>query len=211
MKNNKMSPHIGLLILTLAIYVMGFLGTKNTYITSKIVVVSMIISILILLVLLFKKYDVITNYPIVYGTIGMNNAILCAILNSIEIGKNLTHQAILLGIHIVIFFTIILILQIRFGKNKYSKNTKTKTTVNSSLIALVVGIALFLSRYLLRYGIEIRVVGVFSLGFLCCTIFYVFLIYERLRSNQGTADQSDQSGDDQSGEDQSGDGSVIDD
>ena len=195
MKNNK-SPHIGLLILTLTIYVMGFLGSKNTYVTSKIVVVSMIISILILLVLLFKKYDVITNYPIVYGTIGMNNAILCAVLNSIEIGENLTHQAILLGIHIVIFFTIILVLEIRFGKNRYSKNTKTKTTVNSSLIVLVVGIALFLSRYLLRYGIEIRVVGVFSLGFLANTLFYMFLIYERLRgSNQGT--------------DQSGDGSMI--
>lgn len=200
MKDNKMSPLIGLLILTLVIYVMGFLGTKNTYITAKFVVVSMIISILILFVLLFKKYDIITNYSIVYGTIGMNNAILCAILNSIEIGKNLTQQAILLGIHIVIFFTIILVLEIRFGNSKYIKNPKTKTTVNSSLIALLVGIALFLSRYLLRYGIEIRVVGVFSLGFLCCTMFYIFLIYERITKKEEC---------NQSGDNQSGDGSVI--
>ncbi|WP_458453983.1 hypothetical protein [Methanobrevibacter sp.] len=188
MKDNKMSPLIGLLILTLAIYVMGFLGTKNTYITSKFVVVSLIISLLILFVLLLKKYDIITNYPIVYGTIGINNAILCAILNSIEIGKDLTQQAILLGVHIGMFFTIILVLEIRFRKKKFINNPKTKTTVNSTLITLLVGLSLFLSRYLLRYGIEIRVVGVFFLGFLANTMFYIFLIYERLRkegTNQG--------------------------
>ncbi len=202
MNENKMNQFTPLLIITLVFYVAGFLGSKNTYLSSKIVILSMIVSLLILLILVLKKYNVTKTSDIVYGTIGLNNAILCAILNSIEIGRNLTQQAIALGIHIVVFFAIIVVLEVCFRRQKAIQNAKTKTIASTSLVTLIVACGMFLARYLLRYGIDIRIVGCFTCGFLGCTMFYIFLICERIR-------KKNQSGENKSGENQSGDGSMI--
>ena len=180
MKKNKMSPLTAFLLFTLSMYAVGFFLSKNTYIASKIVITSMMISILILLVLVLRKCNIATNHNLIFGTIGMNNAILCAVLNSIEIGRNLTQQVFVLSVHLVIFFVIIVILEICFRKKKFIQKFRPNTKVSSSLITLVIGLGLFLSRFLLQYGIDIRVVSGLSCGFLANTMFYIFLIYERL-------------------------------
>lgn len=191
MNKSKISPLTAFLIFTIIMYVAGFLGTKSNYITFIIVVSSILISLLILLVLTLKKYNIITNYHIVYGTIGMNNAILCAVLNSIEIGRDLTQQILVLAIHIVVFISIISFLEFCFGKERHTKKTKNKRTISTSLVTLIVSLGLLMSRFLLRYNIDIRVVAGLSCGFLANTMFYVFLIYERLRKKNKTVSKDE--------------------
>lgn len=207
MNKSKNSPLTAFLLFTLIIYLGGFFGTKRNYTTIAIIVVSMVISLLILLVLIFKKYDIVTDCHIIYGTIGMNNAILCAVLNSINIGNNLTQQVIALVVHIVIFISIIIFLEFCFGKKRHIKNSKIKKSVSTSLITLLISIGLFISRCLLRQGIDIRVVAGLSCGFLANTMFYIFLIYERL-SRMHLIDSDNQSDNSKTGDSKTGDGSM---